>query len=700
MMESTTLCIHEYLSTYTRRCIDRVILLFSLNNQLDVVVNGKHESVGSNLIVINHSDLYQITNAEQLVELIIPVQQFAEIDQSFFHCYYNFKLINSSEYIKYLTLTMIEQLSRLNDTKSSNIIEIITILNKEAKIKQDFIYVPSIQSESNLLNKITVFIKAHVTQPIFSKDISNSFYISAPYISILFKKYLGISFKHYIASLKIAASLAELVHSKETIHAISENMGFNHYPNYTHQFKNHLNMTPNEYRKKFMVLQRIPVKLINEDVSNYIPYFESISVEKPLPSNQVNIELDQLTYKDIAKTPTLFIHIDDLMDIVQSTLNTNLNFTDLSETYLMINNVSKLALEKLNFTGLIDFIDSLFSNNVGIAIRVKSSHQFKFIQDIILQYSKYKNEHHYQQSNSNFIMLFDAEHLSLKEINRLYIKLKNLNIRIKLAITVEGVIKQTHSLKSAFDILHRFNFDFYFIDIEQKEVQSLLNKKSNMFNHSMSYFDYYNQLIDASQIHTSKFVYTKLTKKCFKLYKENTPLETADLICHILIMLNRGSGVGYELMSKDNMDIALMNRHGICEPLIYLYQIVKPFIGKPLSIHENYIVFKDFQYIHILLFNSLKHRFSPQEVHKFVLRPHVLPTKAMLFIQTLNREHGFIDYALPPLLNETYIERTFLRHIEQANTPKAEIKQFIRTANPLEFELHYDELKYIRISPF
>ncbi|WP_231111840.1 hypothetical protein [Staphylococcus equorum] len=72
----------------------------------------------------------------------------------------------------------------------------------------------------------------------------------------------------------------------------------------------------------------------------------------------------------------------------------------------------------------------------------------------------------------------------------------------------------------------------------------------------------------------------------------------------------------------------------------------------------------------------------------------------MLFIQTLNREHDFIDYALPPLLNETYIERTLLRHIEQANTPKAEIKQFIRTANPLEFELHYDELKYIRISPF
>src|SRR5699024_456915 len=112
-MKNTTLCIHEYLSTYTRRCIDRVILLFSLNNQLDIVINGKFESVGNNLIVINHSDLFQITNAERLVELIIPVQQFTKIVQYFFYCHYNYNLLNSEEYIKYLILNMIEQLSRI-----------------------------------------------------------------------------------------------------------------------------------------------------------------------------------------------------------------------------------------------------------------------------------------------------------------------------------------------------------------------------------------------------------------------------------------------------------------------------------------------------------------------------------------------------------------------------------------------------------
>src|SRR5699024_5471234 len=153
------------------------------------------------LIVINHSDLFQITNAERLVELIIPVQQFTKIDQSFFHCHYNFNLLNSEEYIKYLMLNIIEQLSRIESPEISNVIEIISILNKAARIKQGYLYVPSTLSQNDLVNKVPEFIKRLIHQPICSQDISTSFYMSAPYISILLKMYLGIHFKHYLSSL-------------------------------------------------------------------------------------------------------------------------------------------------------------------------------------------------------------------------------------------------------------------------------------------------------------------------------------------------------------------------------------------------------------------------------------------------------------------------------------------------------------------
>lgn len=700
-MDNTTLCIHEYLNTVTRRCINQVILLFSLSNHLDITLIGRKISAGNNIIIINHSDLYQISNAQQVVEICIPIRHFIKLEKHFFNSNYNFKLLNSEPYLKYQILTMAQQLNQSFTIDTSLMTEIITKLNKEARVEYDTPYIPTIDTENSLLNKITEFIKANISLPLLSKDVSKSFYISASYISILFKKHLGMSFKNYITSLKIALSLSELVQNKQTIYQVSEQFGFNHYSNYTQQFKHFMQMTPNEFRKNVQSNPKMIVQLVNEDISQYQSAIDTYTSDKPQTINQINIELNQLTFNDAIKSPTVFIHVDNLMDIVQSDYNTKLSFKDLTNAYILINNSRNLALENLSLTGMIDFIDALFSNYVGIAIRIKSLNQFDLIEDSIFQFLKYKPKYVKQNRDYNFLLLLDATHLSLTDINRLYIKTKNFNVKlnIKVGITVEGVIEQTHSLKNASKLLNRFNFDFHFIDIEQDNVQTLLNKKSTHFNNSMSHFEYYNKLIEETQIDASKFVYTKLSKKGFLLYDGKHPLQITDLMCHMLIMLKRGSGVGYELIRKEKYDIALMNNHSIYEPLMYLYQFVKPFISKYTAIHQNYIILHEDHSIHLLLFNAPYQRSSTQDVQKFILKEKHLPAKTTLFIQTLNREHGFVDYALPSSFNDTYIERSLLRYIEDSTIPKAEIRHFSRSDSPLYFTLHHDELKYIRILP-
>src|SRR5699024_8179231 len=100
-MEHATLCIHEFLTTNTRRCINQVILLFSLKGQIDININGKKGSFDSNIVIINHSDLFCITHAEQIVELKIPIQQIVPLNQLFFNCHYDVKVLHSSEYLKH-----------------------------------------------------------------------------------------------------------------------------------------------------------------------------------------------------------------------------------------------------------------------------------------------------------------------------------------------------------------------------------------------------------------------------------------------------------------------------------------------------------------------------------------------------------------------------------------------------------------------
>ncbi|SCS81155.1 AraC family transcriptional regulator Rsp [Staphylococcus caeli] len=700
-MDNTLLCIHEYLNTPTRRSIDQVKLFFSLNNQLELTINGRHISAGSRMLIVNHCDLYLISHAEQLVEMSIPVKLFTKMDKNFFNCYYNSKLINSDTYLKYQILTMIQQLSQYDNIDATQVSETITILNKEAKVECDYAYIPSVDSENTLLNKITTFIKAHITKPLLSKDVSRTFYISAPYISILFKKYLGMSFKHYITSLKIALSLEELVQNRQTIYFISEQYGFNHYSNYTHQFKQFLNTTPNEFRKAFQTKHPLRVTLINSDISDYQVYLNQLTSSKPQTINQYTIDLSKLTFNGTTKAPTLFIHVDNLMDIVQSDLNPKLNFKDLTKVYILINNSRKLALESLSLTGMIDFIDTLFSNYVGIAIRIKSVSQFDSIEATILQFLKYKSEYTQQKRAYNFLILLDAMHISLTDINRLYIRVKNLNVNlnIEVGITVEGVIEQSHNLKNAYNLLHRLHFDYYFLDIEQETVRTSLNKKDNHFHNDMSYFDYYNKVIEDAQIDNTKCVYTKLSKQGFNSYDRTQPLNMNDLMCHMLIMLNHGCGVGYELIRKEESDIALMNSHGIFEPLMYLYQFVRPFLDMHVAIGENYIVYKEQRTLHLLLFNAIHQILPTDDVQHYILKEDVLPSDITLFIQTLNREHGFIDYALPASFNNTYIDRSLLRYIEQSTIPKAEIRHHSRSETPLHFKLHYDEIKYIRILP-
>ena len=104
-----------------------------------------------------------------------------------FNYHYNYKLIQSADYIKHFILNIVAKLSHQEPIKYSNLTELIRLLNDEASVNSDTQYLPKITTESALLNSITKFIDSNATNSISSKDITAVFYVTAPYISILFK---------------------------------------------------------------------------------------------------------------------------------------------------------------------------------------------------------------------------------------------------------------------------------------------------------------------------------------------------------------------------------------------------------------------------------------------------------------------------------------------------------------------------------
>lgn len=695
---NSTIYIHNYLTTCPQRCLGKIKLLFSLNHKLQMRLNGKNITLNQALVLINHNDIYEILHAEHLIEVNIPLCHFNTIDDAFFNYHYNYKLIQSADYIKHFILNIVAKLSHQEPIKYSNLTELIRLLNDEASVNSDTQYLPKITTESALLNSITKFIDSNATNSISSKDITAVFYVTAPYISILFKKYLGISFKHYVSSLKIGLSFKPLFQSNEAIHTISEVLGFNHYASYTQQFKNFLADTPNMLRKKFMLSNHSSIQLINKDEMDLTSYFEHLPSFTAAHNQTDHIDLNHLIYNDKTKFPTIFIHADDLIEIMQSNLIAKLNFHDIAEVYLLINNIGYFNLERLNLLAIIDFIDSLFLQNVRLGLRIKTFTEYKMIESMIIQVFNYKPEYYRQRFMRYFLLLLDTEHLSLKEIHDIYISAHNLEVKVKLAITIEGAIKQTKSITKTFDYLSHYAYDYYFIDIESENTRQCLTKYSNAFDQTMTFLDCFNKVIDITSIHKSKFVYAHVSKHCFKLYDEHAPLALSDLMCHMLIMIKQGSGVGYKLIKSATSDLSLMNKHYMYEPLMYLYQFLKPFINKPLALENNLLAVKDKYCTHLLLFNSTEHTISPQMPKKFTFIYPDITTMLTIFIQTLNRNHGYIDFSLPPTLNAMGIDKKLLNYIEQSSYPKSELKQLEYKNQPIAFELHHNEIKYICIS--
>ena len=79
---------------------------------------------------------------------------------------------------------------------------------------------------------------------------------------------------------------------------------------------------------------------------------------------------------------------------MQSNLIAKLNFHDIAEVYLLINNIGYFNLERLNLLAIIDFIDSLFLQNVRLGLRIKTFTEYKMIESMIIQVFNYKPEYY------------------------------------------------------------------------------------------------------------------------------------------------------------------------------------------------------------------------------------------------------------------------------------------------------------------
>ena len=115
----------------------------------------------------------------------------------------------------------------------------------------------SSENQFSLITSRTIsYIENHFKEDISLSSIADSLGVSESHISRIFKKETGTNFVPWINRFRVEYSLDLLASGEYKLYNIADLSGFSDYKYYTRQFKRFMGLSPTEFRKNLLSLQK------------------------------------------------------------------------------------------------------------------------------------------------------------------------------------------------------------------------------------------------------------------------------------------------------------------------------------------------------------------------------------------------------------------------------------------------------------
>lgn len=102
---------------------------------------------------------------------------------------------------------------------------------------------------NNTSQQIHFFLINHFRDNISLEDAANYVGLTPTYISAVFKKEMGMTFKKYLDELRFSYARKLILYSDMSVTQVCAESGFEDYPNFLRRFKEHFHVTPTQMRK-------------------------------------------------------------------------------------------------------------------------------------------------------------------------------------------------------------------------------------------------------------------------------------------------------------------------------------------------------------------------------------------------------------------------------------------------------------------
>lgn len=353
-------------------------LLYVLSGSAQVQCrNTQYNLHEDDIMIINAFDVHSVSgNRCEILSLKLDI--FA-LDPEIFHFSQNRFNCNSSieaDKTKFLPLKQLIALIVKSNVNPENNIE---LLNKSYMYKLLYILTTNFKVENttnfkvennNLerIKNIINYINENYKEKISLGNLADTFYLSTPYISKIFKEFIGLSFSDYLTEIRLSRAVKDLANTNSKIDYISQKNGFSNTRSFVTAFKNKYNYLPSKHRKRTDINHSTKRKSMTESI-NYFALNHNTSFNRLvnyLPNNDVITE--------IHNSNTTIFEIDPI-DMNSKKIPLNHTFKNLtcigkakniliSENQYMLRELQQdIGFKYIRFHGLLDDEMMFYSEN-------------------------------------------------------------------------------------------------------------------------------------------------------------------------------------------------------------------------------------------------------------------------------------------------------------------------------------------------
>lgn len=234
---------------------------YIMEGDTQIYINGnEYVSSDDTMIIVNSGDIHRVRSFSgrkaKALSLIISYdflkERFPKIDQ------FQFSLINGAEKKDELK-ALLRELYNLFEEKT----DLFYVWKGNALIYQViyllFCHYSEEKTNSAYLNKtekykerfklILKYINEHYKEELSQEEVAEFCGLSREHLARNFKKYMGITFKDYLDSIRLDYALSALLNTDYSVLEIALESGFGNEKSFSRCFKKQYCMSPSQYRK-------------------------------------------------------------------------------------------------------------------------------------------------------------------------------------------------------------------------------------------------------------------------------------------------------------------------------------------------------------------------------------------------------------------------------------------------------------------